>query len=256
MVSKAGPLDKHPLSLPGRLPHLDPAWATGGGPAYTVGIVAATPRPADLLLQLVEHEPLAFRVAEGDDLITRLAHPGDVHLVLLDLTEDRGETSTREGAGVALDSPLPLIVAVPEWALGVQGPWLQADDLIVCPWSRGELAVRARRLMERRAQIPLDTPGVIRSGALVIDTNRYDVLVSGRTVLLTFKEYELLKLLASYPGRVFSRETLLEQVWGYEYFGGTRTVDVHVRRLRSKIEDATHTFVDTVWNVGYRFRAG
>jgi two-component system alkaline phosphatase synthesis response regulator PhoP len=97
-------------------------------------------------------------------------------------------------------------------------------------------------------------PGTIRSGDLVINTQQYDVFLAGRTVLLTFKEYELLKLLASNPGRVFSREQLLEQVWGYQYFGGTRTVDVHVRRLRSKIEDATHTFVDTVWNVGYRFR--
>ena len=59
--------------------------------------------------------------------------------------------------------------------------------------------------------------------------------------------------MASNPGRVYSREALLEQVWGYHYFGGTRTVDVHVRRLRSKIEDSTHTFIDTVWNVGYRF---
>jgi two-component system alkaline phosphatase synthesis response regulator PhoP len=96
-------------------------------------------------------------------------------------------------------------------------------------------------------------PGIIRSGDLVINTQQYDVFLAGRTVFLTFKEYELLKLLASNPGRVFSREQLLEQVWGYQYFGGTRTVDVHVRRLRSKIEDATHTFVDTVWNVGYRF---
>ena len=72
--------------------------------------------------------------------------------------------------------------------------------------------------------------------------------------MLAFKEYELLKLMAANPGRVYSRETLLEQVWGYQYFGGTRTVDVHIRRLRSKIEDASHTFIDTVWNVGYRFR--
>ena len=79
--------------------------------------------------------------------------------------------------------------------------------------------------------------------------------MAGRKVLLTFKEYELLKLLASTPGRVYSRDKLLDQVWGYQYFGGTRTVDVHVRRLRSKIEDASHTFIETVRNVGYRFRA-
>jgi two-component system alkaline phosphatase synthesis response regulator PhoP len=126
------------------------------------------------------------------------------------------------------------------------------DEFIFCPWHIGELTLRVQRLLERH-QGPKDMPGIIRSGDLVINTQQYDVFLAGRTVFLTFKEYELLKLLASNPGRVFSREQLLEQVWGYQYFGGTRTVDVHVRRLRSKIEDATHTFVDTVWNVGYRF---
>ena len=72
--------------------------------------------------------------------------------------------------------------------------------------------------------------------------------------MLTKKQYELLKLLAENPGRVFSRDALLNQIWGYEYFGGTRTVDVHIRRLRSKIEDADHNFIETIWNVGYRFR--
>ena len=76
----------------------------------------------------------------------------------------------------------------------------------------------------------------------------------GRIVELTFKEYELLKLLASNSGRVYSREALLDQIWGYDYYGGDRTVDVHVRRLRSKIEDSTHTFIETVRNIGYRFK--
>ena len=132
---------------------------------------------------------------------------------------------------------------------GFQAP---AADFIVCPWAPGELAARIRRLLDAAA--PPDAEGVVRSGDLVIDTNRYDVYLAGRPVLLTFKEYELLRVLASNPGRVYRRETLLEDVWGYAYFGGTRTVDVHVRRLRSKIEDAAHTFIDTVWNVGYRFR--
>ena len=69
---------------------------------------------------------------------------------------------------------------------------------------------------------------------------------------LRFKEYKLLRLLASNPGRVYTREALRSQIWGYEYFGGTRTVDVHIRRLRSKIEDADNSFIETIWNVGYR----
>ncbi len=75
-----------------------------------------------------------------------------------------------------------------------------------------------------------------------------------RRIDLTFKEYELLRLMASHPGRVFTREALLNEVWGYHYFGGTRTVDVHIRRLRSKIEDSDHAFIETVWQVGYRLK--
>jgi DNA-binding response OmpR family regulator len=88
----------------------------------------------------------------------------------------------------------------------------------------------------------------------LIDLARCEVTLEGRIVELTFKEYELLKLLAANSGRVYSREVLLDQVWGYDYYGGDRTVDVHVRRLRSKIEDSTHTFIETVRNIGYRFK--
>ena len=77
--------------------------------------------------------------------------------------------------------------------------------------------------------------------------------MKGRRIALRFKEYQLLRLLAANPGRVYSREALLSQIWGFDYFGGTRTVDVHIRRLRSKIEDADHSFIETIWNVGYRF---
>ncbi|MEO6197835.1 MAG: winged helix-turn-helix domain-containing protein, partial [Dehalococcoidia bacterium] len=83
----------------------------------------------------------------------------------------------------------------------------------------------------------------------------YTVQVAGRSVDLTYKEYELLRYLATNRERVFSRETLLSNVWGYDFYGGARTVDVHVRRLRSKIEDRHRTFIETVRNVGYRFKA-
>lgn len=104
-----------------------------------------------------------------------------------------------------------------------------------------------------RASGPRDL-NVITHGELVIDQDRYEVTLGGRKVDLTYKEYELLKYLAARPGRVFSREALLRAVWDYDYFGGTRTVDVHVRRLRSKIDDMKNQFIETVWNVGYRFR--
>ena len=100
----------------------------------------------------------------------------------------------------------------------------------------------------------MDNEELIRCGDLVIDLAKCEVSLSGRLIPLTFKEYELLRFLASNRGRVFTREALLNKVWGYDYYGGDRTVDVHIRRLRSKIEDPTHTFIETVRNIGYKFR--
>lgn len=115
-------------------------------------------------------------------------------------------------------------------------------------------ALRRIELVLARAHGPADR-NMIRHGELVIDQDRYEVSLSGRKVDLTYKEYELLKYIAARPGRVFSREALLRAVWDYDYFGGTRTVDVHVRRLRSKINDVRYGFIETVWNVGYRFKS-
>tara|TARA_B100001250_G_scaffold181205_1_gene155867 strand:+ start:11304 stop:12080 length:777 start_codon:yes stop_codon:yes gene_type:complete len=94
---------------------------------------------------------------------------------------------------------------------------------------------------------------IISQGMLQIDTEKYLVTLEGKKIDLTFKELELLKVLSSNPGRVFSRENLLKNIWDYDYYGGTRTVDVHVRRLRRKIEDHKYHFIETIWNVGYKF---
>ena len=94
---------------------------------------------------------------------------------------------------------------------------------------------------------------MIRSGEVVVDDASYTAKIGGRSLDLTFKEFELLKYLAQHPGRVFSRQQLLQEVWGYDYFGGTRTVDVHVRRLRAKLGPEHETLIGTVRNVGYRF---
>ncbi|NCG35805.1 MAG: hypothetical protein GWO78_07455 [Dehalococcoidales bacterium] len=94
---------------------------------------------------------------------------------------------------------------------------------------------------------------IIQYKNLKIDTEKYLVTLEDKKIDLTFKELELLKVLASNPGRVFSRENLLKNIWDYDYYGGTRTVDVHVRRLRRKIEDHKNNFIETIWNVGYKF---
>lgn len=124
------------------------------------------------------------------------------------------------------------------------------DDFVIPPYNTREIVTRIKRLIQRKS----DSDGEkIKIGDLVIETDTYEVYINNRSVVLTLKEYELLKYLASHAGRVFTRDALLNQVWGRDYFGGDRTVDVHIRRVRSKIEDPTHSYIETVRNIGYRF---
>ena len=116
------------------------------------------------------------------------------------------------------------------------------------------MEARVRLAIGRRAIAAVaDAPDEIRSGELAIDEATYAARLRGRVLDLTFKEFELLKFLAQHPGRVFTRAQLLQEVWGYDYFGGTRTVDVHVRRLRAKLGPEHEALIGTVRNVGYRF---
>ena len=129
-------------------------------------------------------------------------------------------------------------------------PDLAIEDFMTLPGSPAELARRIERALWRRHGI--DSENFVRCGAMTIDLSNYRVTVDGESLVLTFKEYELLRFLAMNAGRVFTREQLLNRVWGYDYFGGARTVDVHIRRIRAKIEIHGHAFIETVRNVGYR----
>jgi two-component system alkaline phosphatase synthesis response regulator PhoP len=147
---------------------------------------------------------------------------------------------------------LPVIAMIPGDVFeGIDQRQLDVDDFIVGPYDFRELKMRIDRLLKKA--VGTDSPEQIKGDGLMIDLATCEVIVNGSVVELTFKEYELLKLLASNKGRVFTREALLNSIWGYDYYGGDRTVDVHVRRLRSKIEDAGHTYIETVRNIGYRF---
>ena len=126
----------------------------------------------------------------------------------------------------------------------------QVEDFIVSPFSEEELIARIKLVILKN--VDPQNENIIRIGTLSINPINYEVRLTNRVVTLRYKEYELLRLLASNPEKVFSRENLLNQIWGYVYFGGTRTVDVHIRRIRSKIEDAKDLKIETVWNVGYR----
>lgn len=155
--------------------------------------------------------------------------------------------------GMKEERNLPVMALVPGETLGSLNGHIDMDDFITSPYDGRELVLRARRVLKRARNI--DGGELIKCDGLAIDLAKCEVTLEGEIVELTFKEYELLKFLASHRGRVYSREALLNQVWGYDYYGGDRTVDVHVRRLRSKIEDAKHTFIETVRNIGYRFKA-
>ena len=147
---------------------------------------------------------------------------------------------------------VPIIALVPDAQVPDLDVGLGIDDFVVVPVDPGELVTRARLVMARAEST--DDGEVIRAGDLVVNPGKYEVVLKGRRIDLRFKEYELLRLLAANPGHAYTREALLSRIWGYDYFGGTRTVDVHVRRLRSKIEDSGQSFIETIWNVGYRFR--
>jgi DNA-binding response OmpR family regulator len=130
---------------------------------------------------------------------------------------------------------------------------IDVDELIVRPFGAGEL--RARIARARRQANGIAPDDVVRIGSLQIDLATYQVSVAGEPIDFTYMEYELLKFLATHPNRVFSREALLSRVWGYDYYGGARTVDVHVRRVRAKLGGEHAQRIKTVRSVGYRFEA-
>lgn len=127
---------------------------------------------------------------------------------------------------------------------------LAIDDFVLVGSPPEELARRIERALWRKHGV--DSENFVRCGALTLDLSNYRVTVDSEPLVMTFKEYELLRFLAMNAGRVFTREQLLNRVWGYDYFGGARTVDVHIRRIRAKIEIHGHAFIETVRNVGYR----
>ena len=145
--------------------------------------------------------------------------------------------------------PVIMLTARGEGYDKVRGLNLGADDYIVKPFDPLELLARVKAVM-RRSQ----PPDIIQSGSLELDISRYQVRLDGRDISLAPKELELLHWLASQPNLVFTRQQLLDSVWGYEFAGDTRTVDVHIKRLRTKL-DCPHPDWDirTVWSVGYKF---
>jgi DNA-binding response OmpR family regulator len=205
----------------------------------------------------------------GRNLQTRLSEMGHVCMVALwrdDISEiiggvvpelvmleaDSHNTGVLSGLvqGLKAKYKAAVMAIVTNEVLNKPDEYSEVDDFIVQPFGNRELMLRIKRLVKKSE----GQNKIIHIGNLRIDLDNCEVRVAGKTIELTFKEYELLKFLIREPGRVFTRETLLNKVWGYDYFGGDRTVDVHVRRLRSKIETTEEIYIETVRNIGYRFK--
>ena len=167
-----------------------------------------------------------------------------------DLVGARSVTRLLRTTGVTA----PLFVVLTEGGLAALTADWGVDDVLLDSAGPAEVEARLRLALGRKQDTaPAVDPGVVRAGELTIDEGTYTCRLRGRVLDLTFKEFELLKHLAQHPGRVYTRAQLLQEVWGYDYFGGTRTVDVHVRRLRAKLGAEHEQLIGTVRHVGYKF---
>jgi DNA-binding response OmpR family regulator len=205
--------------------------------------------------ELLENFPMApYRVRQmplkttsAEDLIP--VHPD---LLLIDATAEFGaaeEAARRLSLAWEIGLP-PIIVVVDDDSISRFRFELGADDFLLASASAQEISARLA-LVARRTGHGDETTS-IRVGDLIVNPENYQVYVRGRPLDLTYKEFELLKFLAQRPGRVCDRDLLLREVWGYDYYGGTRTVDVHVRRLRAKLGAEHEALIETIRNVGYR----
>src|SRR4051794_8855180 len=179
---------------------------------------------------------------------------GDVILIdaRRDLAHARSMTRLLHTGG----TESPMLTILTEGGLAAISAAWGSEDFLLESAGPAEVDARIRLALERRASArtsETDDVRQIRAGDLTIDDTTYTTRLRGETLDLTFKEFELLKYLAQHPGRVFTRAQLLQEVWGYDYYGGTRTVDVHVRRLRAKLGVDYESLIGTVRNVGYKF---
>ena len=185
--------------------------------------------------------------AQADQLI----NAPDSDLLLVDARSNLAAAKSLCQILHTMGSSTPLLLVITEGGLAAVSPDWGVDDVILDSAGPAEVDARIRLTAGRLART--EPSNTIRAAGVVIDEASYSAKVHGKPLDLTYKEFELLRFLAAHPSRVFTREQLLSEVWGYDYFGGTRTVDVHVRRLRAKLGTDNATLIGTVRNVGYRF---
>ncbi|MGI8761767.1 MAG: winged helix-turn-helix domain-containing protein [Jatrophihabitantaceae bacterium] len=173
--------------------------------------------------------------------------------VLVDARHDLAAARSFTRVLSAIGMAVPVIAVLTEGGLIALSAEWSLDDIVLDTCGPAELDARLRLAGERCSVARAELPEHVDIGELSIDETTYTARLSGTALDLTYKEFELLKFLAQHPGRVFTRTHLVQEVWGYDYFGGTRTVDVHVRRLRAKLGAEHEALIGTVRNVGYKF---
>jgi two-component system, OmpR family, alkaline phosphatase synthesis response regulator PhoP len=213
------------------------------------------PAPAEVLLGLAELG-IASRSAaspeQADALEAEVCEAGWSGAVVVAGEDLEAALATCAHLRTRTTPVRPLLLVLDEAQLGALPRGDERyDDFVVAPVRTAELAARLGALFQRTARP--EEAELVEYGPLVINLTTYQAAVGGRVLDLTYMEYELLRFLATHPMRVFTREALLNRVWGYEYYGGARTVDVHVRRLRAKLGESHAGLISTVRSVGYRF---
>ena len=206
-------------------------------------------------LALLQHQ---VRILPAE--VSVLVDAPSIDLLLIDARRDLGAMKNLTRLLTSTGVGAPVMVVVTEGGLPALTSEWGVDECILDSAGPAEVEARVRLAISRYketvdARNSSGNGNEIRSGEVAIDEHSYTARVKGRALDLTYKEFELLKYLAQHPGRVFTRAQLLQEVWGYDYFGGTRTVDVHIRRLRAKLGPEFEAMISTVRHVGYRFNA-
>lgn len=205
----------------------------------------------DQLKRAIENMGNSVIVSDFDNA-ANLMFTKQPDLAVMDLTNRRGVAETwYQVKNDALESHTQVFIIIPEDRVRDVELLNGIQDFILYPYDPRELEIRIKMLIAKHKAD--NEEDIINIGNLAIYTTRYEVTVDGWPIVLTLKEYELLKYLATHKKRVFTREVLLDEIWGYNYYGGTRTVDVHIGRLRTKIESPKYTYIRTVRGVGYMF---
>lgn len=220
----------------------------------TILVVDDEENVSGLLKLYLEADGFIVKIAEDGLKALELARKINPDLIILDIM-----LPYKDGWQVAqelrkdMDTPIIMLSAKGDESDKILGLNLGGDDYVTKPFSPGEISARVKAIL-RRTKTEVQEINVIRFPELIIDFSRYEISVDGVKIVTTPKEVELMWFLANNPGVVFTRERLLDKVWGYDYLGDSRTVDTHVKRLRRKIEKGqAYTYLQTVWGVGYKF---